>query len=137
LSTSSGNEQVRNISQFTVHPDYYGNLVGYDIGVVKAEKPFTLNKWVNIISLPPKDFIHWSFLKVFGWGSVNPRMETPSEILQKTYLYLIPFESCEEVLMLAYGEIPLHETELCAGNLDGSTDTCRYVSEYMEELNKL
>jgi secreted trypsin-like serine protease len=79
---------------------------------------------VKTISLPPKNFIHWSFLKVYGWGSIQPREDKASEILQKTYLYLIPFKACEEVLLLAYGEIPLHETELCAGNLDGSTDTC-------------
>lgn len=124
LRISSGIEQVRNISQFYVHPEYFNYPIGYDIGMIQAEKPFTLNRWVNVISLPPRDFIHFSFLKVYGWGSTNPRLEDSSEVLQKTYLYLIPFNACEEVMMLAYGEVPLHDTELCAGNLDGSTDTC-------------
>lgn len=125
LSKTSGNEQVRNISDFLVHPEYYQNNVGFDIGLVKPNKPFKLNNFVKVITLPPKDFMHFSFLRVYGWGSRNPYGGDTSNILQKTYIYLIPYAACEEVLMLTMGEVPLHPTELCAGNLDGSTDTCQ------------
>lgn len=124
LNITSGDEQVQNIGHFIVHPEYYGMNVGFDIGLVKTEKPFELNNLVKIISLPPKDFIHFSFLRVYGWGSRDPRGRDTSNILQTTFLYLLPYAACEEILMMTMGEIPLHPTELCAGNLDGSSDTC-------------
>lgn len=124
LSITSGNEQIRNISDFIVHPEYYRNGVGYDIGLVRPNKPFSLNRFVKTITLPPRNFMHFSFLRVYGWGSRDPNGGDTSNILQRTYIYLIPYAACEEVLMLKMGEIPLHPTELCAGNLDGSTDTC-------------
>lgn len=128
LRVSSGNEQERTVTRFINHPNYdndAGVFSGFDISVVSVNQPFTLSQWVQPVQLPPRDRMHTGDVQIYGWGATNPNGSGIPDILQTTTKIVLDPALCTEIFLNIFnGRNPMHFTDMCAGPLDGSTDSC-------------
>lgn len=128
LVINSGNEQERAVTRFINHPNYDGDagvFSGFDISVVSVDQPFAVNQWVQTIALPERDRMHTGSVQIYGWGATNPNGSGIPDILQTTTKAIMNPELCAEIFLSIFdGRNPMHVTDMCAGPLDGSTDSC-------------
>lgn len=115
LRINSGNEQIREVTQFINHPNYdedAGVFSGFDISVVSVNQPFTLNQWVQVIPLPARDRMHTGDLQIYGWGATNPNGSGIPDILQTTTKIVLDPELCREIFLSIFdGRNPMHQTD--------------------------
>lgn len=128
LRVVSGHEQVRNVVDFINHPNYNdsaGVFSGFDINVVRVDQPFVVNQqYVQTIPLPPRNEMPRGDLQIFGWGATQPNGGGIPDILQTTTKFVMDSELCREIFLVIFeGRNPMHYTDLCAGPIDGSTDS--------------
>lgn len=125
---NNGNEQERPVSRFINHPQYdddAGIFSGFDITVVQVNQPFTFNQWVQPIALPPRNFRHTGPIQIFGWGATQPNGGGIPDVLQTTTKVVLDQELCIEIMLGHFnGRNPINQFDMCAGPLDGSTDSC-------------
>ncbi|XP_063708241.1 trypsin-1-like [Culicoides brevitarsis] len=121
LSSPNKNEQHRLIEKFISHEDYPGSVAPFDIALIKVSEPFVLNKFVKSIALPKAGEYPSGKAIVSGWGSVS-NTSNPSYpiILQKAILPIHSEEECSTLWMIS----PYEDTNVCAGELDGSNSVC-------------
>lgn len=116
-------EQRRNINraQTWIHEDYLGGVAPFDIALILVEPGFVYNSWVGPIALPTQDHDHVGDVTLHGWGSISttniPNMPANLQTVVKPVLTLA---DCAE----AFGESPLHETNVCTGPLSGGISAC-------------
>lgn len=102
------------------HADYSSFTNRNDIGVVKVEQPFTMDKSVRPICLllNPANIISIEAL-VAGWGRQYEGDKTQTHYLRYTSVRVLPHEYCERVYPLEYHEA----LNYCA--YQKGTDTCQ------------
>ncbi|KAJ8355879.1 hypothetical protein SKAU_G00186730 [Synaphobranchus kaupii] len=119
IHSELGNEpskQVRDLEKLILGPP------GKDIALLKLDRPAIINDMVLPACLPEKDYIVPSRAEchVTGWGDTEG---TGSEgVLKETGFPVIENKVCNRAAFLA-GRVKDHE--MCAGNIEGGTDTCQ------------
>uniref|UniRef100_A0A8C2WPB7 Plasminogen n=1 Tax=Cyclopterus lumpus TaxID=8103 RepID=A0A8C2WPB7_CYCLU len=119
VHTERANEpskQERNLNKLILGPN------GADIALLKLESPALINDKVLPVCLPEKDFIVPSGTECYvtGWGETQG---TGGEgILKETGFPVIENKICNRPSYLN-GRVKDHE--MCAGNIEGGTDSCQ------------
>jgi secreted trypsin-like serine protease len=119
---ASGFEEARLVEAFELHEDYGFQVGPHDLAVVKLESPFVFNEAVQPVSLPESGAVPKGEATISGWGSMSTSFwpEYP-EILQTAVLPIIENAECgrlwEDMNMV-------HDANVCAGTLDGSSAVC-------------
>ncbi|XP_066553558.1 plasminogen [Amia ocellicauda] len=109
-------KQVRDVEKLIEGPS------GKDIALLKLTSPAILNDKVLPVCLPEKDYIVPSETECYvtGWGETQG---TGGEgVLKETGFPIIDNKVCNRPSYLA-GRVQEHE--LCAGNIEGGTDSCQ------------
>ncbi|XP_055613244.1 trypsin-1-like [Uranotaenia lowii] len=116
------NEQRRLVESFTVHESYDGDVGPDDLAIIRVKEPFVLDEYVQTVSLPEhlEEFEGKAMLS--GWGSIsNSWSQEYPDTLQKANLPLHSYEECSEFYDAS---TPLAESNICAGEPDGSSSGC-------------
>uniref|UniRef100_A0AAQ5Y9M3 Plasminogen n=1 Tax=Amphiprion ocellaris TaxID=80972 RepID=A0AAQ5Y9M3_AMPOC len=109
-------KQERNLEKLVLGPN------GADIALLKLERPALINDKVLPACLPDKDYIVPSGTECYvtGWGETQG---TGGEgILKETGFPVIENKICNRPSYLN-GRVKDHE--MCAGNIEGGTDSCQ------------
>ncbi|KAK3542241.1 hypothetical protein QTP86_021400 [Hemibagrus guttatus] len=119
IHTERANEaskQVRNLEKIIKGPP------GTDIALLKLDRPAILNDKVAKVCLPQKDYIVPSGTECYvtGWGETQG---TGGEgILKETGFPVIENKVCNRPEYLSNR---VKDHEMCAGNIEGGTDSCQ------------
>ncbi|KAF4071076.1 hypothetical protein AMELA_G00280820 [Ameiurus melas] len=119
IHTERANEpskQVRKVEKIVKDP------AGRDIALLKLETPAIINDKVSTVCLPEKDYIVPSGTECYvtGWGETQ---DTGGEgILKETGFPVIENKVCNRP---AYLNNRVKDHEMCAGNIEGGTDSCQ------------
>ncbi|XP_031240722.1 renal glandular kallikrein-like [Mastomys coucha] len=115
--------QYRLISKAIPHPDFDFNSVidfSNDLMLLRLSEPAEITDVVKPIDLPTEEPTVGSRCLASGWGSITPKEEYKyPDDLQCVYLKLMPNNICAKGLIWK-----VTDTMLCAGEMDGSKDTC-------------
>ncbi|XP_031240157.1 renal glandular kallikrein-like isoform X2 [Mastomys coucha] len=122
--------QFREVSKAIPHPGFnFSNMMDQttqtkkdysnDLMLLRLSEPAEITDVVKPIDLPTEEPTVGSRCLASGWGSITPKEECESDDLQCVYLKLMPNEICAKGLN---GKVT--DTMLCAGEMDGSKDTC-------------
>ncbi|XP_046877719.1 plasminogen [Hypomesus transpacificus] len=109
-------KQEKNLVKLIVEPG------GADIALLKLDSPALLNDKVQPACLPEKDYVVPSGTECYvtGWGETQG---TGGEgVLKETGFPVIENKVCNRPSYLA-GRVKDHE--MCAGNIEGGTDSCQ------------
>ncbi|XP_056283620.1 plasminogen isoform X2 [Pseudoliparis swirei] len=109
-------KQERNLNKLILGPN------GADIALLKLESPALINDKVLQVCLPEKDFIVSSGTECYvtGWGETQGT--GGDGILKETGFPVIENKICNRPSYLN-GRVKDHE--MCAGNIEGGTDSCQ------------
>uniref|UniRef100_A0A8C9RW30 Plasminogen n=1 Tax=Scleropages formosus TaxID=113540 RepID=A0A8C9RW30_SCLFO len=113
---SEPSKQILNLENLILGPS------GTDIALLKLERPATITDQVQPVCLPEKDYIVPSGKECYvtGWGETQG---TGGEgLLKETGLPVIENKVCNRPSYL-FGRVKDHE--MCAGNIEGGTDSCQ------------
>uniref|UniRef100_A0A8C1FKX9 Plasminogen n=1 Tax=Cyprinus carpio carpio TaxID=630221 RepID=A0A8C1FKX9_CYPCA len=113
---TEASKQDRDVSKIIKGPD------GTDIALLKLDRPALLNDKVLPACLPEKDYIVPSNTECYvtGWGETQG---TGGEgFLKETGFPVIENKVCNRASFLN-GRVKEHE--MCAGNIEGGTDSCQ------------
>ncbi|KAL2081958.1 hypothetical protein ACEWY4_021776 [Coilia grayii] len=109
-------KQMRDVEKIIREPS------GKDIALLKLDMPFVLNDKVSLACLPEKDHIVPTKTKCYitGWG--DTRGTGGDGFLKETGFPVIENTICNLPIYLN-GRVKDHE--MCAGNIEGGTDSCK------------
>ncbi|KAI5615090.1 plasminogen precursor [Silurus asotus] len=113
---AESSKQIRNLEKIIKGP------VGTDIALLKLEDKAVINDKVSTVCLPEKDYIVPSGTECYvtGWGETQG---TGGEgILKETGFPVIENKVCNRP---AYLNNRVKDHEMCAGNIEGGTDSCQ------------
>uniref|UniRef100_A0A8C9ZSJ6 Plasminogen n=1 Tax=Sander lucioperca TaxID=283035 RepID=A0A8C9ZSJ6_SANLU len=119
VNTERANEpskQEKNLEKLILEPN------GADIALLKLESPALINDKVMSVCLPDKDYIVPSGTECYvtGWGETQG---TGGEgVLKETGFPVIENKICNR---LSYLNGRVKDHEMCAGNIEGGTDSCQ------------
>uniref|UniRef100_A0A3Q1F1D9 pancreatic elastase n=1 Tax=Acanthochromis polyacanthus TaxID=80966 RepID=A0A3Q1F1D9_9TELE len=118
LYTNSGREQILDISQVYVHPDWDSYTITNDIALLKLSSPATLNSYIQLGALPPSGEIlpNNSYCYITGWGRTATDGNISNE-LKQAFLPSVDHETCSSPDW--WGSI-VKTTMVCAGRLEDS-----------------
>ncbi|KAK2864309.1 hypothetical protein Q7C36_003463 [Tachysurus vachellii] len=113
---TEASKQIRNLDNIIKGPP------GTDIALLKLDRPAILNDKVSKVCLPQKDYIVPSGTECYvtGWGETQG---TGGEgILKETGFPVIENKVCNRP---EYLNNRVKDHEMCAGNIEGGTDSCQ------------
>uniref|UniRef100_A0AAY4BXU6 Plasminogen n=1 Tax=Denticeps clupeoides TaxID=299321 RepID=A0AAY4BXU6_9TELE len=113
---TEASKQERNVQKLVLEP------TGKDIALLKLDRPVIINDQVMTACLPEKDYIvpGKTPCYVTGWGDTKG---TGGEgLLKETGFPVIENKICNQPGYLS-GRVKDHE--MCAGNIEGGTDSCQ------------
>uniref|UniRef100_A0A3Q1FNQ0 Elastase-1-like n=1 Tax=Acanthochromis polyacanthus TaxID=80966 RepID=A0A3Q1FNQ0_9TELE len=118
LVTDSGREQVLDVSQVVIHPDFDVLTKMYDIALLKLSSAASLNSYVQLGALPPSGEIlpNNSYCYLTGWGRTSADGPISNE-LKQAFLASVDFETCSSPDWLGSD---VKTTMVCAGGLEDS-----------------
>jgi len=126
-----GWEQVMEVSQIFLHPNYDDNNIDFDFTLIKLAQPVELNDHVAPACFPgPEDDLTNNFPPgrdciLSGWGSINPEGDEWGPVLKQEYAALWSNEECDQT----YGNGWVTDRMVCAGfHISGSEDPERCAS---------
>uniref|UniRef100_A0A1Y9J105 Peptidase S1 domain-containing protein n=1 Tax=Anopheles quadriannulatus TaxID=34691 RepID=A0A1Y9J105_ANOQN len=113
--------QRRRIAEMYVHEDYEGSVGPNDIAIFRVDKPFHLNRNIQLVTLPEPNAIPTGETTISGWGSTSFSFE-PSypNILMKTTLPIMDLEVCRKI----YFTQAVADSNICAGTMEGTSSVC-------------
>ncbi|MCL4137248.1 UNVERIFIED_CONTAM: hypothetical protein GTU68_007592, partial [Idotea baltica] len=118
LSTASGDEQERVVSQIVIHEDYSSSTTYNDISLLKPDSAFDFNSMVSGVTLPSQGQDTTGTCTVTGWGTLSSGGSSP-DILQKVDVPVVSDADCRD----AYGTLAVADSMLCAG--EEGKDSCQ------------
>ncbi|XP_060771595.1 plasminogen [Neoarius graeffei] len=109
-------KQVRDLEKIIKGP------AGTDIALLKLESPAIINEKVSTVCLPEKDYIVPSETECYvtGWGETQGTGGDGT--LKETGFPVIENKVCNRP---AYLNNRVKDHEMCAGNIEGGTDSCQ------------
>lgn len=113
---SNQNVQTLNVRKTLPHEEYLldpNGIQAYnDVGLLRLETPFTFNEYVQPIDWANNvDFDKPA--TIYGWGSTNPFLNSPSFYLRAKNISLIPDDLCIEWLNKAITKCTKQIYEIC------------------------
>ncbi|XP_059621721.1 trypsin-1-like [Phlebotomus argentipes] len=114
-------EQRRTPLKTFVHENYGGDVGPHDLGLVEVSEPFEFNEYVTKVNLPTEPAYPTGMATISGWGSMsNNFFPKYPDKLMKADLPLLDSQKCFN----DYPGTPMHETNVCAGEPNGSKAVC-------------
>ncbi|XP_040583177.1 CLIP domain-containing serine protease B4 isoform X1 [Lepeophtheirus salmonis] len=120
------------VEEVVTHPNYTGhpNLLN-DIALIRLDKSYIENGFVNAICLPFEDNFERTymgkterpFIFVAGWGATDRRGRKFPKVLQYLELDIFPFDKCKDIYQSYGSNLSEGNTQLCAGG-DMGRDSC-------------
>ncbi|XP_060134760.1 plasma kallikrein [Zootoca vivipara] len=110
------------VQEIIVHPKYELSETGYDIALMKLDRPMNFSALQQPICLPSEDRMNTEFTNcwVTGWGYTKERGEI-QDALQKVSIPLISNLECQS----RYQEHRITDEMMCAGYREGGRDACK------------
>ena len=118
LNQADGTEQIIQVQEIIVHPDYNPSTSDNDIALLRLANPATLNTHVNTIELGDLPNIGTP-LTVVGWGATTQGGAISNQLLETA----VPLRSDNDCRNAYPGEIT--NAMFCAGFDGGGTDSCQ------------
>ncbi|WP_394201589.1 trypsin-like serine protease [Marinagarivorans algicola] len=121
-------ERARNrfeVGSYFNHPSYRGVRTGFDIALLKLERPVPTSLVSRYARLPSLALNNsqagtGDTLKVIGWGATQEGGSGPN-ILRQVSVPVVSEASCEA----SYGNVINNNTQICAGFPRGGRDSCQ------------
>ncbi|NXE24463.1 FA11 factor, partial [Ardeotis kori] len=110
------------VEEIIVHPQYKYAQTGYDIALMKLDKPMNFTDLQLPICLPSKEDanILYTDCWVVGWGYRKEKGRV-TDILQKATVPLMSKEECQA----RYRKRRIGDKVICAGYDEGGRDACK------------
>ncbi|XP_034627936.1 plasma kallikrein [Trachemys scripta elegans] len=122
LSEINEDTPVFKVQEIIIHPQYVIAETGYDIALMKLDKPMNFTNLQSPICLPSKEETNtiYTNCQVIGWGYTKEQDQV-QDILQKATIPLISNEECQT----RYQQDRITDKMLCAGYREGGKDACK------------
>nr|AAQ02898.1 serine protease CL1 precursor [Trimeresurus stejnegeri] len=91
-----------------------------DITLIKLDYPVNYSEHIAPLSLPSSPPSMGSVCRVMGWGAITPTNETLPDVPHCANINILDHALCRAV----FPGLPATSRTLCAGVLQGGTDTC-------------
>nr|XP_031838376.1 serine protease nudel isoform X2 [Nomia melanderi] len=123
-SSFSPMAQSRRARYTIIHPQYDGENMRNDIGMIKLDDPLRFNRWVRPVCLPESDILGgmWrqepevnSTCIAIGWGATRENGPDPDHLREVEVPIL---NNCKY-------EFDQHDAVICAGYPQGGRDACQ------------
>ncbi|XP_050544251.1 transmembrane protease serine 9-like [Daktulosphaira vitifoliae] len=115
------------VEKVLIHEEYNSRTHANDIAVLKLKNSISFNSLIQPICLPissdlrTKKFVK-SILKIAGWGTTSYRGSQNTRLMEAPVSVFDNVE-CQDVY--ANKSIVIDERNVCAGDKNGQTDSCR------------
>jgi len=132
-SSNGANEQVFEVEKYVSHPQFKTSKGGHDIALIKLQtvngKGIVFGSSVQPICLPTSEEVYkpGTWCSVSGWGMQKAgTVSSASKLLKVASIPLLPSEKCnaKEVYGKELNSVAFPEGMVCAGFLEGGTDSC-------------
>ncbi|GAB0098981.1 trypsin [Sergentomyia squamirostris] len=121
IKHSNKNEQRRKPKNVYIHKDYAGDVAPHDIALIEVDQPFELNDFVKALNLPTQTKYPTGKATISGWGSIsNTNSPNYPDKLRWAELPVLDEKKCHT----GFPGTPMHETNICAGETNGSKAVC-------------
>ncbi|XP_066489000.1 coagulation factor XI-like [Tiliqua scincoides] len=110
------------VQKIVVHPNFEYAEKGYDIALMKLDRPMNFTDLQQPLCLPlnKEQSMQYTDCWVTGWGYTNETGEA-HDVLQKVALPLISNTECQSL----YQQHRISDLMLCAGYTEGGRDACK------------
>ncbi|KAJ6668614.1 hypothetical protein lerEdw1_012096 [Lerista edwardsae] len=110
------------VQEIIVHPKYELAEKGYDIALMKLDRPMNFTDFQQPLCLPLNEETNMDYSNcwVTGWGYAEEKGEI-QDVLQKVNIPLISNTECQ----LLYQQHRISDKMLCAGYRAGGMDACK------------
>ncbi|XP_067407694.1 plasma kallikrein isoform X1 [Emydura macquarii macquarii] len=110
------------VQKIIIHPQYVIAETGYDIALMKLDKPMNFTDLQQPICLPSKEEANTVYTNcwVIGWGYTKEQGQV-EDTLQKAPVPLVSNEECKA----RYKEYGINDKTICAGYREGGKDACK------------
>ncbi|CAH1253893.1 ST14 [Branchiostoma lanceolatum] len=111
------------VEKVYLHEDHSDRTKENDIALVKLDRKFELNNFINYLCVENNDTVRLdenSYCFVTGWGRTSESGPQP-DVLQELKVGLIPSEVCNSTVSYN-GRIT--DNMICAGHWEGGKDSC-------------
>lgn len=119
-SVEEGTEQVVEVMDIIVHPDFDAVTYENDIAILRLTENFQFNEFVQPISLPAKGTVLEGECMVAGWGPVNEG-ESEADVAYKA---TVPIWSQDACITTLAGVFDISEHMVCGGYEAGGVGAC-------------
>lgn len=125
LNTKSGWEQIFNVSQLIIHPNYDDISTDYDLALLRLDRKVILNRRVQPACLPSLDvkFDVGTMCHITGWGS-RWYYDGGPPILQHAEVPLADKTKCKAKYESPPYGYKVTPNMLCTTTVNGTTDPC-------------
>ncbi|OXA40890.1 CUB and peptidase domain-containing protein 1 [Folsomia candida] len=118
INVTEGTEQVRQVTQINIHPNYLSYQYENDIALMRVSPPFEFNEYVQPVVIPNVNFAPTTLATVTGWGSISEGGGSPpNDNLMKVVVPFVDDVTCQRN---HYGEIA--PSMVCYG--EAGKDSC-------------
>uniref|UniRef100_A0A8D2LUL9 Coagulation factor XI n=1 Tax=Varanus komodoensis TaxID=61221 RepID=A0A8D2LUL9_VARKO len=116
------NTSFFSIKEIIVHPKYEYSESGYDIALMKLDRPMNFSDFQQPLCLPFREQTNARYTEcwVTGWGYTRERGQI-EDTLQKVRIPLISNTECQSY----YQEHRITDKMICAGYQEGGRDACK------------
>ena len=119
-SVHEDSEQVMQVKDIIIHPQYNAIIFENDIAVIKLTKHLQFNKYVQPIRLPPEGVTTTGECMLAGWGPSKEYGEA-ADVPYKITVRVWSHEECTKTLA---GRFNVAEHMMCAGYQEGGVGAC-------------
>ncbi|XP_072043950.1 plasma kallikrein-like [Amphiura filiformis] len=125
LRSGGGQQQLRQVAEIFIHPQYTWSDNEYDIAALKLASPFVITDYVRTICVPQQSLedyiVPGTPCEVTGWGSTT---ETGYiyPVLQEMNVDIVSQEYCQS----QYPDDEITDNMICAGVAGDGKDTCNW-----------
>ncbi|XP_027029918.2 uncharacterized protein LOC113660546 [Tachysurus fulvidraco] len=124
LKGSNPNQVARSVKQMIIHPSYNSATQDNDIALLLLNSSVTFTNYIRPVCLAGQgsSFPDGTTCWITGWGSIASGVQLPSPgVLQEAVVPTVNNYICD--FLLGYGSITT--SMICAGYIQGGTDTCQ------------
>ncbi|KAK3557065.1 hypothetical protein QTP70_024451, partial [Hemibagrus guttatus] len=124
LNSPNPNQIARSVKQVILHPNYNSATKNNDIALLLLNSSVTFTNYIRPVCLAGQSssFPAGTNCWITGWGSITSGVQLPNPgVLQEAMVPTVNTYLCD--FLLGFGSITTNM--MCAGYLQGGTDTCQ------------